>query len=247
MKCRGYLLCLMLLSLIGGTMITRAGSSSLQLMVGSDHRVYSMGEAIGLTISLKNVGDRKLSLFHPSLFGESWRDWELTVRVTNPRQREMVIRPRTVTARRPWPEESHFQVLAPGEAIGVRLFFPGKDSERTNGDRQWVARLPITDFDAERLPENWLRWKYRLKGDFALTGDGRGDGQEYLELYEIIRDVFSVPGRYNLEFDYMNRCDYFLVPDAQDKYLGPKKVTDAWAGALSQTITLEIGQSNKSS
>ena len=224
--------------LIGGSLFAQAASSPLRLVLDSHNFVYKQGEAIHWVVSLRNVGDRELSLFHPTLFGECWREWGFTVRVRKSGHREKVIRPRIVFARVPQPEERHFRTLAPGEAIDIRLFFPGKDSKQTGMGSEWSAMLPISRFDAERLPETWLRWKYQFQGGFNYVSTG--DGQEYVELHDIVGDVFGVPGRYRLDFYYVNRYDHYLVPDTQRKYLVPKKLPGVWTGELVRTITLEI-------
>ncbi|MGE5598406.1 MAG: hypothetical protein ACM3XS_03405, partial [Bacteroidota bacterium] len=193
------------------------------------------------TVSLKNTGDRELLLFHPPLFGEYWRDWELSARVTKPGGRVVTIKPALVTARVPRPEGSHFRALIPGDSIDARMLFPGKRREGMSEAGEWVAMLPLTRFEAERFPEWLLRWKYRIKGEFGYFSGG---GREYVQLYDIVGDVFGGPGRYTLEIRYVNRYDSFPAPDATEKYLVPKKVPGAWTGELSRTISLEIGKKN---
>lgn len=239
MNYRGCLLYLIILLILINGSESLAESSPLRLIVDFDHPVYIRGETFGMTISLKNIGNRKLSLFHPPILGESWLDWALTLRVTKPGRREIVIEPRIVTARMPRPKKDHFRTLAPGESIDIRLSFPGKDPDRTKTRNEWEAILPITRSDL-RLPEKLLRWKYRLKGDFCYISTG--NGEEFLALDDIAGNVFNVPGRYILEFRYFNRYDYFLAPDGQGKYLVPKKLPDAWKGELKRIISLKVAR-----
>ena len=210
----------------------------LKLIVKPDKDVYRLGEIIDINISLKNTGADTLKLYHPGLKDWGWYDLDLTVTVTRPDSREIVIQHEMCYSMIPVPKLEDFRTIEPEGELLIPMRFDSLKGSSYPKRNIWVGLIKISEQEYNDTSMDDLKNKYSIEGEtYYISGK-----YEYLALREILKDVFDIEGRYVLNFRYENDKGYYLAPDEENKYMKAVEIPSAWTGELSENITIDISK-----
>jgi len=212
---------------------------SLRLSAKSDKETYKLGEPIKIELSLKNLGNTPLNVFHPDSIHKGWHNWKLKCYVTKPNgQKRELIPEVTSTSMVLIPDKKHYKTLVPDQMINIPIKLEVEQSDTTYTKSGWIALIEISKMESDDLPTKLLREKYNIQGEFYIYYII--DGNNYIALKDVITDVFNTTGQYMLEFQYENLSNIFLEPNEQNNGFVMVDAPHAWTGLVSEKIKIQI-------
>lgn len=116
-------------------------------------------------------------------------------------------------------------------AVGFPIHDPAPDGAVEPAG--WVARIPVHELLAHRLPAGMLELLYGVRGETYLISGSR----TWLAARDLPANVFPTPDRYRLRARYRNGCAVVLTDDP-DRPMAFRR--DAWTGDLSSEATLTL-------
>ncbi|MDD5195767.1 MAG: hypothetical protein PHQ96_08870 [Candidatus Omnitrophica bacterium] len=219
--------------------------SAIEFHAVTDKSVYKQGEPIAITLYLTNRDTKDIKLFHPDTLGKSWVGCELGLecRVRRPGGSIILLEPDMRFEASYAVEAQYFKVLTPGDALGIPLRFKGNKffdpvmktySNKSEGN-EWVGLIEIGPHQANISDED-VRRRWGIKGDYGFLSGTK----DYIIVRQLLSDVFNSPGQYQLDFEYVNNCNFASSADRQGNVDQWDKVTDAWTGKLEASVSFEI-------
>ena len=199
----------------------------LQVIAGPRQQIVDPGDEITIDLALRNPGDDPLQFYHPpSIHMVSSCSWSLAANVTRPDGREFTLAPEITSALAAHPSNETVRTLAPGDEIVIPFHIGPDDPTATHSPSGWVGLIPISRSEYEMLPEAVVKAAHGVRGEvFFISGSN-----VRLALRDPLVDIFNVPGKYVLHFEYANACARSLNDE----------IGKLWTGELSAEIEITV-------